>query len=162
MKSMNFLDNLKAVKSCSDYEEINKDDYILAHGYLENVGESEWEIGFYNERDDKMLVFNTKPPKIKAKDDVMKSGKTIAKLDTSKINVEFKEAMNIANKFLQDQKIKGDLKKTMAILQNLSEQVWNITFITKQLEVVNIKIKTDDGTIHDTTVDNLLNWGRAV
>lgn len=159
---MNFLDNVKAVKSCSDFKEIDEDDYILAHGYLENVGESQWEIGFYNESTDKMLVFNTQPPKKKTEDDVVKSGKTIHELDVSKVKVDFEEAMNVANNFLDDQNIKGDLKKTMALLQNLDEQVWNITFITKQLEVVNIKIKTVDGTIHDTTVDNLLNWGRAV
>lgn len=159
---MGFLKSLEQVRSCSDYKDVVDDTYILAHGYLEDVGESDWEIGFYNEDTDKMLVFNTNPPRKKTEDDVMKSGKTIHSLNEEEVAVEFEEAMRVARDFLKKSRVGGELKKTMALVQNLGVQVWNITFITKQLEVANIKIRTDNGDIHDSTVDNLLNWGKAV
>lgn len=126
------------------WKESNKSTYF-AHAFsiLDAENKGEWQFGFYNPDNDMITTFFmgdavTHSPETEiAKHDTTK----INELDIEKVEIDFKEALQTAEK-CQEDNYQGDkpLKKVM-ILQNLSDGLlWNVSFLTMKFNVINIRI----------------------
>ncbi len=124
----------------------NNHETYFAHAFaiLDSQNNGEWQFGFYNPDNDMITTFFmgaeaiTHSPETEiAKHDTMK----VNELDIEKVEIDFEEALQIAEK-CQENNYEGDksLKKVM-ILQNLSDGLlWNISFLTIKFSVINIRI----------------------
>ena len=155
---MDIFKEYNELKSNIEFKKFTRDnkDYYLAHIVVPDDG-SALEIGFYNPKNDKIIVFKTKPFEKGKEEDVFKEGKTITKLDIDKIKINFDQAMEQINHLLQNQYSAEIPKKKIIILQHIQEPVWNTTIVCQSLNIINIRINTESGKIVRNDKSSLLN-----
>ena len=116
------------------------------------VAISHWDIGFFDQDTKKVTVFSLNDAgsfEIKQTDDVFatKTGK-VEELKATKDTLDFPSIIPFATKTIQaDFKSVENLRGNgFAILQTIKgETIWNISFITKQLTFLNLKLNAQTG-----------------
>ncbi len=90
-----------------------------------------------------------------------KDDSKIKPLDESKIKISFKDACSVAST-LQKEKYKQHLPlKEIVVLQNLElGQVWNITYVTKTFQTLNIKVDAENGKILDEKLQQIFSFDK--
>ena len=113
---------------------------------------SHWDIGFYDPDTKKVTVFNLNDAgnfEIKQTDDVFATkAQKIEELKLTNKTKDFPSIIPDANKVIEKEfeKIKNLRGNGFAILQTLEGiATWNISFITKQLSFLNIKLDAQTG-----------------
>ena len=158
--------SLEKSKEFSAWKKKNKNCFA-AHALVmrEGTKDSEWQIGFYNPKIDKEVVFSLlNPVKVSEEMDIFKKpGTKVEQLDIKKINIEFDKAVEIAEKVLADDYAPEKQNRTIIILQNLEKkQLWNITFITNSFNMINIRIDADKGIVLKKNISSLYSLGKRV
>ncbi len=119
-----------------------------------------WEIGYFNPDDEKITVFllEEEAASIKEEDEVFKKEQEkVEKLELDKVKISFEEAREIFQSKAKEFFPKAILGNGFVILQKLQEKnLWNFTFITKDLKFVNIKINAEDGKVESQQTVELL------
>jgi len=118
---------------------------------------SNWELGYYDNADGKITVFNQLENEnfaIKPADDVFKKEESkVEELDQiNKITLGIKELKQIYDPKEEEFFPKEIIGNGFIILQKLDKKImWNITFITHSVKFANIKINALNGEIisHD-------------
>jgi len=87
---------------------------------------------------------------------------TIKPLDITKVKIHFKEAVE-ATRALQQEKYKQHQPlKEVVILQNLEAgQVWNITYITKTFQTLNMKVDAVTGDIVEEKLHQIFSFDKG-
>ncbi|RJQ17186.1 hypothetical protein C4573_03985 [Candidatus Woesearchaeota archaeon] len=137
-------------------------DFYLTHIFtmIEEKKEQIWQIGFYNKKKDKMIVFEVDGKITQGKEEeVFKKEKFVKKLELKEI-IPYEKALEIADDLQKTEYPAEMVNRRIVILQNLDETVWNITLISMQFNIVNIKIKASDGTILKHHRESLLRFGK--
>ncbi|MBI4155380.1 hypothetical protein HY498_04835 [Candidatus Woesearchaeota archaeon] len=112
---------------------------ILIACFLTN---GEWQFDFYSEG--KVTIFRNN--KLEIKDEILNPQMVIVKLDLKKIKIKIEKAIEIAREKLKIHKDETD--KRIVLLQNFKEKpVWNITLLTKNMNIMNLKINALNGDI---------------
>jgi hypothetical protein len=138
----------------------DNDDYYLAHIYTMLGDKKEgFEIGFYSEKKDKIVVFETNPLKKREEEEAFKEGRTIALLDLSTLKVSYEDALDIAEKARKEKYPSEIIYKSILILQNVGTQVWNVTLISMSFNIINIKIDALSGEVKESTIHSIMNLG---
>lgn len=123
------------------------------------VEKTSWEIGYYNPDHNKITIFvelKNNEFEIKPEDDIFKQEATaVEHLETEKIIISFDQAKET---FLQQLPIhfsKQVLGDGFIVLQCLNKKIlWNFTYITTQIQFVNLKIDAENGQVYSVqTVD---------
>lgn len=115
---------------------------------------SEWQIGLFDAENSKITVFVPLPKgdfEIRPEEDVFKKDDSkVELLEMKNLKISFEKAIEIfKNNYLQFFP-KAVFGGGFVILQNLDERtLWNITFITKEIKFVNLKIDVHSGDISD-------------
>lgn len=145
--------------------QIDNPEHYMAHGFIMLGGQvvPEWQIGYYNKREDRIIVFTIgdavtmNPPS-----EVFKKDSGVRELVLDGV-YDSEEALAAAEK-VRKEKYKGhEPIKTIMLLQHLKQgQVWNITFVTQTFSVCNIKLEAETLTVLSDSCDSLLGWGSAV
>lgn len=136
-----------------EWKKENKNAFLsYAFTVLEENKQSDWQIGYYDKKNDKMTTFMFKNDDIVICPDeeiFKKENAKIIKLDIKKVNVSLDKALNYADEFQKKKFPKEESLKIIAILQNISglSNIWNITQITKNFKILNIKINANTGKI---------------
>lgn len=151
MEALKILGELHKSTDYKEWQKQNSDSY-LAHVFtmVEHGKEIEWQVGYYDELKDAMATFTVRLGKIEAKphEDIVKDGSTIRKLELGKVKIDLKEALDILKEFRLKNYSAEIPDKTIVLLQHLEIGiVWNITFITKSFNTINIKLAADTGQI---------------
>jgi len=141
------LDNLK-----EQYKEIQNPKGYLTSCFLmcdfKDINKEKWQFNFYN--NDKITSY--KDNKIIEKDAEVhkKKGEKLKELDLEEIKITPKEAINKAKEEIKV----GEPNKIIIVIQN---KIYNITFLTNAMRLINIKLLASDNTIIETKEENLLN-----
>nr|MCK4930125.1 PepSY domain-containing protein [Nanoarchaeota archaeon] len=139
-------------------------DYYLVHCFtMVDEGEKKyiWELGYYSGKTDRMVVFETKPKIIRrAEEEAFKKQATIKKLDLSKVRISLSKALDICNNLVKDKYPKQNISKKIIILQHLDKQVYNITLVTRNFNILNIKIDSNTGEVLQENIQNILSLGK--
>ncbi|MBU0470848.1 MAG: hypothetical protein KKA62_03395 [Nanoarchaeota archaeon] len=111
-----------------------------------------WEIGYYNPKDDKIVVFMLKEDgsfEMKKEDEVFKKPEDkVTGLNLEKVKISYEDALEIFKKNYQTFFPKALLGDGFIVLQNIEEKtLWNFTFVTKSLQFINLKINSEDGKV---------------
>lgn len=104
---------------------------------------SPWEAGFYSKKNDKITIFIIgKKISLRPEEDIYKKpGMVIEKLELGKISLDFPQALKIFQNIKIRQYPSEILFNGFLILQNFQHQtVWNISFITKSFQILNVKL----------------------
>jgi len=160
-----FKETLKKLENSKEFKEWKKDnpDVFLSYGFLivrENQTD-DWKIGYYHKKDDKISSFIVgEKIDIEPESEVFKKEKTkVNELDLAKVKFDIDKAIEIAKK-LQEEKYKNEKsQKSIIILQKLKiGQIWNITYITYNMNTLNIKIDTQTGKILEHKLSSLFEY----
>ncbi len=142
------VERLHNSKEFKEWKKQNKQTYLV-HGFIMLKGDKQtaWQIGYYDKKADKVTAFFMEEKiKISPPADIFKKQGILHKLDIDKIKINLDKALDIAER--EQKKHKEIIAETIAILQNLDMgTVWNITYLTKSFNVINLKIDAINGKI---------------
>jgi len=144
------LDELKNSKEFKDWKAKNQEAY-LSYGFIILPKENSWKAGFYHPDNDNITTFTiSNKITIEHEEPVFKPKQThVNKLEISKVKITLKKALETAEK-LQKQHYKSQTPvEKIILLQDIDKMgiIWNITYISKTLETLNIKISAQSGKV---------------
>lgn len=140
---------LEASNEFKEWKQTHKDCY-LAHAFntIETKVFGKWQLGYFDKSSKKITVFEVESAKILAEDDILESGSSIKALDVENISINVLEALDISHQLEQDKYPKIVTSRAIIIIQNLDiGQVWNLTFVTNGLDVLNVKIDSKNRSV---------------
>jgi len=128
-------------------------DHYLTHFYrsLDNKFNltGNWEIGFYHKKQDKITTFiiNQKIT-FKPEEEVFKKQGQVEKLNLEEIKTTLPQALETFQKTKQKHYPKEILLNGFLILQKYQNQnIWNISYATKSLNILNLKINAANNNL---------------
>lgn len=151
---MDFHKTLSQLHKSKEYKEWKKKhaDFYLAHAFvmIDEPNKDIIQIGYYNDKTDRMATFIISPDKISVVPDqeVMKAEQHISELDSEKIKLTIAEALAVSKKCLDEYYKKEQIMKSFFIIQELEGMpMFNITYLTSGFKAINMKISAADGKI---------------
>ena len=158
---------LKKVQESPDFKkwhQKNKSTYLsYAFKIPQEMGLNDWQLGFYNRKNDRITTFIIIGDniKIKPEEEIFKKEDTkVNQIQLERVKLTFDNAIEKADKFQQKNYPKDKSMKTIAILQNISEfgNVWNITYITEAFNTLNMKIDASNGKILEHNLSSIFSF----
>jgi len=134
---------------------------FLAHAFvmLDDANKDNVQFGFFDSKSDRMTPFMVEPKKVSAlpESEVFKSEQSITPLVMEHVQLTDEKALEIADEF-RKKNYPAELPiKTFFIVQHLDLGcVFNITFFTKSLKTLNLKISVVDGKIVKHSFESLI------
>lgn len=145
-----------------DWRKENKKSFLyLFFKIMKEDDKGIWEIGFYDQKTETSTSFiigedvklNAKDSKIfKKKDD------KIEKLNVDDIKIDLENAFKIIDGIIGEKYSKEKASEKIIILQNVGSVVWNITYLTKSLNVINVRISASSGDIIEHSIKPALSF----
>ena len=155
------IEELEKSKIFADFRGKNNEAY-LAHAFflLDEINKDVVQVGYFNKASDKITTFVFEKGRISRNPEaeVFKEQKTVIKrLEISKVKIELKEAIAIADE-LRGKKYPQEIAtKKMVILQHLPiGQVWNVTYLLANFKTLNIKIDSANGSVLEESLSSLI------
>ena len=149
---MEFKTVLKKLKDSPEFRKWvskNKKSYLTyALTIIENSEKSDWQIGYYDKKLDKVTAFtiNSKIEINPEQDIFKKPGTAVKKINLKDVKFGLDKILKKAQRIKAREYPKELVTKTIAILQNIElGQLWNITLVTSSLKTINIKIDAKTG-----------------
>lgn len=149
------------------HEKNKKADLVHAFMMLEPGKETGCDIGFYDP--DKKLMTSFLVDKdvddveiTESKEIFTKDTQQIKPLEEERLKINFDKALEKATA-LQQEKYKAHAPvKEVVILQNLNTgQVWNITFITKNFQTLNMKVDAETGEMLEDKLHEIFSFDKG-
>lgn len=146
-----------------DFADSSKDFYLVHIYKMAGKDDStSLEFGFYNNEKDRIVVFETNPPKKRDEEEVFKEANTINPLNLDSVKIHMPEAIAIAEKACSEKYPSEIIHKKIILLQNIDRQVWNITLISLSFNIINVRIDSETGEVVDMSIHSLMSLGRRV
>ncbi len=138
------------------FEEWKKehDSAIFSYAFISADKElsSDWQIGFYDKKQDKITTFSIINSKVAdhRTDKVFKQpGSKMLEIEMSQVKLNVGDILKSVDEFMKKEYSAEVVNRKILILQNLAEfgTVWNITLITLNFNSVNIKVDAATGKV---------------
>ena len=163
---MKLKDAIKEISECDELKEWklkNKEGYLsVIFVMMDEKQKSEWQFGYYNPENEKMASFFVFEDGIKESEEseVFKEpGAKVKELDLSKVKVWVDESLKTANDLQEKKYPKESPEKVIMILQNIEEGLlWNITYVTRAFNTLNMKVDAITGKIISDKLTNLMQF----
>ena len=160
------MDSFRRMKESAvfkSWKRENKESYLVhAFNMVEGEKEAGWQFGYYLKKKDRVVTFIVDDDVKKSPESEVfkKDRKAIMQLDLARVKTACDKALEKAKK-LQDDKYKGhEPFKEVVLLQHIElGQVWNITFVTRSFDTLNIKIDSGTGKIKSHKLESLFSFG---
>ena len=115
----------------------------------------EWRIDYYSPKEHKMITYFKQNVKLKQqKDEIFqKKQKKLKKLSLEKVKIHYLEAL---------EKVSVNSDKSIIILQVIDGViVWNITILTSEFKVYNLKVNAENGKTISEDEENIMNYKKG-
>tara|TARA_Y100000310_G_scaffold201813_2_gene201888 strand:- start:36 stop:539 length:504 start_codon:yes stop_codon:yes gene_type:complete len=164
---MNLKDALKFLENNPKFKEwkkLNQDDYFsYAFKTLMDEKDEDWQLGFYNKNNDSLTTFTLEGENVfirEGEEVFKKEESTVLPINLDDFKITTEQVIKQAKEFKEKKYPNQKTMKIMAILQNLSDLglIWNITFITENLNILNMKINAKDGKIISEKLDPIISF----
>ena len=154
------MDLKKAFKKVSEKPEFKSQKGYLSHACFieEKNKDNSWEFGIFNPETKKITVFESEPYKVREPDDALTEKDVVEELNFDLVKISYPKALEIANA----EAIKKNAKliqKKIIILQKDKNLIWNITFLTADFNLMNIKVDAVSGEVLSVDFHNLYDLG---
>ncbi len=167
---MKLTQAVEAVEQSSTFSDWKKrsDETYLAHlfGVIEsNETEiSSWQIGYYNPTKDALTVFSVNESKEVCiehdeTDAFKEENKKIHPITITENTHSIQKILGICDTLQQEKYPTYEPIKRFFILQKLDEsepQIWNVTYLSKAFNTLNIKINAETGTVDEHKTVSLI------
>jgi hypothetical protein len=119
-----------------------------------------WQADFYCPEDDNLTSFTVKDRKVNVETSEIfrKEKKDIKELKIEELKIGINEAKKIVSSLIEEKYNNEEVNKEIIILQNLEEPLWNITYITKTLNIIHVKINAISGVILEEKKESALSF----
>jgi len=153
----------KLIKSSEfrGWKKKNPKAYLVHFFKMEEENKGDWQIGYFDKKKDRITTFLVgEQIGVVPEQEVFKKTSAIKRLVINKVKVSSEKAQGIVKK-VQEKDYPGETPiKKILILQNIERgHVWNITYITKGFNTLNIKIAADTGKIVKRELSPLIKFG---
>lgn len=154
-RTIHLLENSDEFKR---WKEENKDAFLAnAFTMFEKEPTFEWHMGYYDKEKDMITSFQIQEHQIiknPASEALKKDDSHIEELNLDKVTVDVKEALEKANQIHKEKYEREKPTKIMVLAQHMDgKNIWNITYVTQSLKMMNVKINAETGKIES---DNLI------
>ena len=149
MEILELISSLEKSPAFKKWQQSNKKSFLM---YCFNIVEDhvfrQWNIGYYSKKKIKVFVQTDKGFELSEECDPTQTGQPIKPLKMERVKVNTMQALEKAFKLIKEEYPKVDSPKTIIILQNIKiGQIWNLTFIGRAFDILNIKIDAETGKI---------------
>jgi len=156
------IERLEKSAEFSEWRHSNKEAY-LAHAFTikENDKLDSWQIGYYNKAHQKITIFEMGDSiEILPESEVFKREETeVRGLDIKKVGIDIERALEIAEGINKEKYPQVRSSKQIIILQDLEQgQLWNITFVSTSMDVLNVKLDAGSGEILNHCLNRLFEF----
>lgn len=156
------IEKVKESKEYKDFISKNKKSYLATcFLFYENIKDAVWQIDYYNPEEDNMVIFLCKKElEFKGPEKIVKKKKDkITELDLKKVKLDFEKVMVKIEQF-KTKKYKDEIpNKTIVILQSSKKNpIWNISFLTTNSNILNIKLDASNGKILEHKLNSILKF----
>lgn len=162
---MDVKDIIKKLEDSSEFKKWKKDrkTSYLAHIFkmIDEANKDDFQVGFYNQGDtiSTFIIGKGKINLVPDSEIFKKPGSKVMGLDLEGIKIGLSDAIAKARKFKEEKYGKEDAVKEFVILQNLDVgQVYNITFVTRSFNTLNIKIDSKSGKVVEHKLMSLMDF----
>ncbi|MFC1649062.1 PepSY domain-containing protein [Nanoarchaeota archaeon] len=161
---MDIKEAIKKLESSGIFKKFKEKNsgYYLVHAFTMVIGDQQdWQIGYYGKTSDKVVVFDVGRKITQAPEqEVLKQKKTINKLLISKVKLDAKAALKLAEKANTAHET---VTKRILILQNLeNKQVYNITLVTTNFNIITVRVNAENGQVLKETKQSIMSLGQRV
>ncbi len=137
---------------------------FLAHAFvmMDDANKNTWQIGFYNEKKERMVTFILTPGAVEKTEEqeVLKGDSKIAELKTQDVKLHIPDALKKAEEFFKEHYSKEHPIKQFFIIQMIDgHPMFNLTFFVQSFKTINMKIDARTGEIVKHTVQELAKFG---
>ena len=146
-----FFNELKDNETFKTFKEKNS----LAYNTSACLINEELQLDFYDPNEDKITSFTKKEGKIVSQESEVfrKEKKEIEELNLDKIKITLEKAEEMIKEKYQDKPT-----KKIFILQQKKFPIWNITYLTPKLDILNVKINATSGEIIEEKIESALGF----
>ncbi|MDP4012818.1 MAG: hypothetical protein Q8R00_04405 [Candidatus Nanoarchaeia archaeon] len=159
------VETLKKVESSSifkEQKEKHKEIYLASFFKMADDEKEEIQLHYYNPETDKMILFIIADEITSQESEVFKQSDAIIKeLKLDEVKINFEEASKIISKLLSEKYNHESPNKRIFILQNLEKPIWNITYLTTSINLLNVKINAITGEIISENITPALQLGKV-
>lgn len=165
------MNSLKAsIKKFEESNEFKKfkekhKNYFLTSAFLNLESEDDleftpWELNYFSKADNKAHSFLVSENiMIREPDKMFSVGQEVKELNINKVKINLDQALTKIKEILNEKYKNETPSRIIIILQKLNENiVWNFTYITKTLKVINIKLDAISREIIHESAENILNF----
>jgi len=158
------LNKLKKNPEFKEWKKNKKNNYFsYAFKIVEKNKQTDWQIGYYDPKTDKITTFIVEKADIKItpeEDIFKKESMKVNEINLKNVKLSLKQILDCCEKFKKKSYPKEDAIKKIAILQNLEEfgDIWNITYINQNFNTLNMKLKSNNGKIIEHKLTNLFDF----
>jgi len=154
-------DILKGVQETKEFNtwiRENNNSYLCSVFRL-SEDNSNWQIDYYNPetkmitsflKEKNVVVINT--------DKIFGKNHTINELKIENVRIDITKAMESINTLLKDKYKSESPYKSIVILQDLQETLWNITLIMQSLNILNIRISATTGIVLEEKMSSIFSF----
>jgi len=121
--------------------------------YMGNLDTVEWQVDFFDDGEIHSLL-----PSGQIKDDKLFGKEELKELDLEEIKVDLIHALQKVEK-IRDEKYEGmEANKVIVILQKTDKTMWNVTWLTSNFKVFNVKIDAVSGEVIRENVESIMSF----
>ncbi|HLC74477.1 MAG TPA: hypothetical protein VJH88_01330 [Candidatus Nanoarchaeia archaeon] len=107
-----------------------------------------WQMGFYDKKTDKIARFMIENDvRFEPLEEAFKKPGAIKELELKKVKISAEKARDIALRVQKEKYTQHLVQKGFLILQHTEDIIWNITFLTRTLAALNIKVHAISGNV---------------
>ena len=148
---MNVIKEYSKIINSEEFKEFKKEnsDAILANVFLDKNG---WQFNYLC--NNKMISFYLEDELIKTEEsEVYEKQKDLEELKIEELKIDLEKAEEIIKKVSDE-----EATKKIIILQQKEVPIWNITYITSSLNVVNLRVNAISGEVLEQKSENIMNF----
>ncbi len=157
-------DKLQEDETYKEWQQSHPRSYLYVFFTVTQDQASAWEIGFFNPKENtaaSFLVGNTIEQTQENSKIFKPEGEKVHELKLKNIKISMDEALAIFENTRLEKYPKETPSKKIIILQHLKTPVWNITYLTAALNVLNIKIDACTGIVIEDSLASALSFNKA-
>lgn len=153
MEVKEIIEKIESKKEFKEWKDSSPESYLTSlFTIIDRENQETWQAGYYNSVLDKITTVTLNQETIEFQEE-----QEIAKFDTEKVDalklekveIDFQHALEIAETLQTEKYPKETPIKKIVILQNMKPygNIWNISYFTASMSVLNIKIDAKEGIV---------------
>ncbi len=166
---MTMLEKLRkeviAVQKTKEFKEFKKNspNAYLCAGFLliESLNNAEWQMDYYcpDRKVMATVVLEDKKSSVKESNQISLTPEGVTELNLEKVDYDFEDALKVIDGLLTEKYAGHKANKIITVLQNVKgSETWNITYLTNQFHVLNVKINAETGDLISEKLEPIISF----